>query len=171
MAVTGAARGVSAIEIPRSRPAAQVISRELWQATAPGGTLSSEPRPGPLPRPSSAAASCEGTEHERQSRYRSRLRGAQAGLWRLAGPWWLMLITGIAWLVISVVVLRFRLTSITTVGVLIGVVFLVAMVNEFLLASVHAGWRWAHVLLGSSSWWARSGRSPTRSMPSGRWPR
>jgi hypothetical protein len=25
-----------------------------------------------------------------------RLRGARAGLWRLAGPWWLMLITGIA---------------------------------------------------------------------------
>jgi len=45
-----------------------------------------------------------------------RLRGARAGLWRLAGPWWLMLITGIAWLIISVVVLRFRLTSITTVG-------------------------------------------------------
>ena len=58
-----------------------------------------------------------------------RLRGARAGLWRLAGPWWLMLLTGIAWLIISVIVLRFRLTSITTVGVLIGVVFLAAMVN------------------------------------------
>ena len=77
-----------------------------------------------------------------------RLRSARTGLWRLAGPWWLMLITGIAWLIISVVVLRFRLTSLTTVGVLIGVVFLAAMVNEFLLASVHVGWRWAHVLLG-----------------------
>ena len=77
-----------------------------------------------------------------------RVREARAGLWRLAGPWWLMLITGIAWLIISVVVLRFRLTSIATVGVLIGVVFLGAMVNEFVLASVHVGWRWAHVLLG-----------------------
>ena len=77
-----------------------------------------------------------------------RVRGARAGLWRLAGPWWLMLITGIAWLIISVAVLRFRLTSITTVGVLIGVVFLAATFNEFLLASIHVGWRWAHVLLG-----------------------
>jgi len=77
-----------------------------------------------------------------------RLRGARAGLWRLAGPWWLMLITGIAWLIISWVVLRFQLTSITTVGVLIGVVFLAAVFNEFLLASVRAGWRWVHVLLG-----------------------
>jgi uncharacterized membrane protein HdeD (DUF308 family) len=57
-------------------------------------------------------------------------------------------VTGIAWLIISVMVLRFRLSSITTVGVLIGVVFLLAMLNEFLLASVRAGWRWAHVLLG-----------------------
>ena len=78
----------------------------------------------------------------------ARVREARAGLWRLAGPWWLMLVTGIAWLIISVVVLRFRLTSITTVGVLIGVVFLGAMVNELLLASVHVGWRWAHVVLG-----------------------
>jgi uncharacterized membrane protein HdeD (DUF308 family) len=100
-----------------------------------------------------------------------RLRGARAGLWRLAGPWWLMLITGIAWLIISVVVLRFRLTSITTVGVLIGVVFLAAMFNEFLLASVHVGWRWAHALLGIlflvGAIWAFANRST----PSGRWPR
>src|SRR5215469_12299589 len=101
----------------------------------------------------------------------ARVREARAGLWRLAGPWWLMLITGIAWLIISVVVLWFRLTSITTVGVLIGVLFLGAMVNEFLLASVHVGWRWAHVLLGILFCSVRSGRSPTRSMPSGRWPR
>jgi uncharacterized membrane protein HdeD (DUF308 family) len=77
-----------------------------------------------------------------------RVRGARAGLWRLAGPWWLPLVTGLAWLIISVLVLRFRLSSITTVGVLVGVIFLLAMFNEFLLASVRAGWRWAHVLLG-----------------------
>jgi len=77
-----------------------------------------------------------------------RIRGDRAALWRLAGPWWLLLVTGIAWLIISVMVLRFRLSSITTVGVLIGVVFLLAALNEFLLASVRAGWRWAHVLLG-----------------------
>jgi uncharacterized membrane protein HdeD (DUF308 family) len=77
-----------------------------------------------------------------------RERGARAGLWRLAGPWWLMLVTGIAWLIISVMVLRFRLSSVTTVGVLIGLLFLLAMFNEFVLASVRPGWRWAHVLLG-----------------------
>ena len=59
-----------------------------------------------------------------------------------------MLVTGIAWLIISVMVLRFRISSITTVGVLIGVIFLLATLKEFLLASVRPGWRWAHVLLG-----------------------
>jgi len=77
-----------------------------------------------------------------------RTRGAQAAVWRLAGPWWLMLLTGIAWLIISLVVLRFTTTSITTVGVLLGVIFLMAMLNEFLIASVRAGWRWAHIAMG-----------------------
>ena len=78
---------------------------------------------------------------------RERAGGTQA-LSRLAGPWWLLLVTGIAWLIISLVVLRFNTTSITTVGVLLGVIFLMAMLNEFLLASIRAGWRWAHILLG-----------------------
>ncbi|HUL25775.1 MAG TPA: DUF308 domain-containing protein [Streptosporangiaceae bacterium] len=77
-----------------------------------------------------------------------RIRGTRAQLWRLAGPWWLLLVTGIAWLIISVMVLRFRLSSITTVGVLLGALFLLAMFNEFLIASVRTGWRWAHVVAG-----------------------
>jgi uncharacterized membrane protein HdeD (DUF308 family) len=74
--------------------------------------------------------------------------GAWAGRWQLGGPWWVPLLTGIAWLIISVIVLRFRMTSVATIGVLIGVVFLAAMVNEFLIAAVRRRWGWAHVLLG-----------------------
>jgi len=77
-----------------------------------------------------------------------RIRGTRAALWRLAGPWWLFLLTGIAWLIISWVVLRFTPASIATVGVLLGVVFLLAAVNEFVLAGVGHSWRWAHILLG-----------------------
>ena len=44
--------------------------------------------------------------------------------------------------------LRFRISSIATVGVLVGVAFLLAMFNEFLIASVRSSWRWAHVLVG-----------------------
>ena len=72
----------------------------------------------------------------------------RAGLWRLAGPWWLFLATGIAWLIIAWVVLRFNPASITTVGVLLGVLVLLASVNEFMLSGIHHGWGWAHILLG-----------------------
>src|SRR2546430_7800468 len=72
----------------------------------------------------------------------------RAALWRLAGPWWLVLVTGIAWLIIAVMVLRFTPASINTVGVLMGVLFLLAGFNEFMIASVGHHWRWAHILLG-----------------------
>jgi len=77
-----------------------------------------------------------------------RMRGTRAALWRLAGPWWLFLLTGIAWLIIAVMVLRFTPASVTTVGVLLGVLFLLAAANEFMIAAVRHGWRWAHILLG-----------------------
>jgi len=77
-----------------------------------------------------------------------RARGARAALWRLAGPWWLLLLTGIAWLIIAWVALRFTPASVATVGALLGVLFLFATVDEFLLASVRTGWRWLHVLMG-----------------------
>jgi len=71
-----------------------------------------------------------------------------AMLAQLAGPWWLFLWTGVAWLIISAVVLRFSIASVATVGALIGVVFLVAAVSEVMLASARAGWLWLHVLMG-----------------------
>ena len=72
---------------------------------------------------------------------------AERALWRAAGPWWLFLVTGIAWLIISVAVLRFTTTSIVTVGVLLGVLFLLAAFNEFMISAVRHTWRWAHILL------------------------
>jgi len=79
---------------------------------------------------------------------RGTLPSPRAALWRLAGPWWLFLVTGIAWLIISWVVLRFTPASLATVGVLLGVLFLLAALNEFMIASVRHSWQWAHVLLG-----------------------
>jgi uncharacterized membrane protein HdeD (DUF308 family) len=68
--------------------------------------------------------------------------------WLQAAPWWLLLLTGIAWLIITVVVLRFSIASAATIGLLVGAVFLAAMAGEFLLASVRPNWGWAHALLG-----------------------
>jgi uncharacterized membrane protein HdeD (DUF308 family) len=75
---------------------------------------------------------------------RSRTRAA---LWRLAGPWWMFLLTGIAWLIISVALLRFTPASVATVGALMGVLFLFGMVDEILIASVRPSWRWLHVVM------------------------
>jgi uncharacterized membrane protein HdeD (DUF308 family) len=77
-----------------------------------------------------------------------RRGGARAALWRLAGPWWLFLLTGIAWLIVAWVALRFTPASIATVGVLLGVLFLFGMVDEFLIAAVRSSWRFLHVVMG-----------------------
>src|SRR5215470_7790466 len=68
---------------------------------------------------------------------------------QLAGPWWLFIATGVAWLIISVVVLRFSIASVATVGVLIGVLFLVAAISEIMIASARTGWLWLHVLMAA----------------------
>ena len=72
----------------------------------------------------------------------------RSALWRLAGPWWLFLVTGIAWLIIAVMVLRFTPASINTVGVLMGVLFLLAAFSEFFDSAMRHSWRWAHVVMG-----------------------
>ncbi len=71
----------------------------------------------------------------------------RAMLAQLGGPWWILLVTGVAWLIISAAVLRFNTTSITTIGVLIGAVFLIASVSEIVLASARASWGWLHILM------------------------
>ncbi|MGZ4602008.1 MAG: hypothetical protein ACXV0U_00240 [Kineosporiaceae bacterium] len=64
----------------------------------------------------------------------------EAGRW-----WWLPLVTGIAWLVVGWAVLRANVTSLKTVGVLVGLVFLGLALTEILLAWVfRSGWRVMH---------------------------
>src|SRR5262245_33127569 len=62
--------------------------------------------------------------------------------------WWVYLVTGIAWLIIAWLVLRLNQTSVTTVGVLIGVVFIGAGLNELGFAMlVSGGWKvWHYVM-------------------------
>lgn len=62
-------------------------------------------------------------------------------------PWWL-LVTGIAWLLISLIVLRFDVTSIAAVGALLGVILLMAGANEFVITFAQPSWRWAHAVVG-----------------------
>ena len=67
---------------------------------------------------------------------------------QLSKFWWLWLVLGIAWVIMSLVVLRFTSASITTVGVVVGIFFLVVGVQEFLMAVVSEGWKWLWVIFG-----------------------
>jgi uncharacterized membrane protein HdeD (DUF308 family) len=62
--------------------------------------------------------------------------------------WWLFLLAGIAWLLLAWMVLRLNATSIAAVGVLIGVVFLMAGINELGLGGmVSGGWKVWHYIM------------------------
>ena len=62
--------------------------------------------------------------------------------------WWIPLITGVAWLVVAWLVLRRNQTSVTTVGVLIGIVLIAAGVNEAAVAAfVPGGWKVWHIIM------------------------
>jgi uncharacterized membrane protein HdeD (DUF308 family) len=64
---------------------------------------------------------------------------------RIAAYWWVELLIGLLWVVIAVVVLKFNHASVTTVGILTGIMFLVFAAEDFLLAFLDrgAGWLWA----------------------------
>lgn len=63
--------------------------------------------------------------------------------------WWVFLVTGLIWLVVSVMVLRFTTRSVTTVGVLVGIMFIGAGLNELLIFGVRrSAWRWLNLALG-----------------------
>jgi uncharacterized membrane protein HdeD (DUF308 family) len=59
-------------------------------------------------------------------------------------PWWIFLITGLAWMLIAVIVLRFDATSVATVGFLIGALFVFGCINEFIAAQMAVDWKWLH---------------------------
>ena len=82
-------------------------------------------------------------------RSRSRVESGPKQLARrLIGPWWAYLLAGIAWVLISVIILRFNIASVATIGLLLGALFLLSAVEEFVIATVRPNWGWAHALLG-----------------------
>jgi uncharacterized membrane protein HdeD (DUF308 family) len=55
-------------------------------------------------------------------------------------PWWLMLITGTAWILVSVILLRFDYTSVSSISILFGFVALFAGVAEIGVLFMAGGW-------------------------------
>jgi uncharacterized membrane protein HdeD (DUF308 family) len=65
-----------------------------------------------------------------------------------ARHWWLFLVTGIGWLVFSLLVFQWDYTTIYAISYLFGFVALFAAVNEFMLIAMSStGWKVAHGLL------------------------
>jgi len=68
-----------------------------------------------------------------------------AGKW-----WWVFLVTGIIWLMIGIVVLRLNMTSVTTVGYLIGAMFVLGALSELMVASASTGgWKFLHYVMAA----------------------
>ena len=55
--------------------------------------------------------------------------------------WWVFLITGTLWLILSMIIFRFDITSVKSIGIMAGIVFLFAAAAEFVMvAVVRSGW-------------------------------
>jgi uncharacterized membrane protein HdeD (DUF308 family) len=55
---------------------------------------------------------------------------ADRTLGRVLPPWWLFLITGIAWTLVAMILLRFDYTSVSAISILFGCVAIAAGVIE-----------------------------------------
>jgi uncharacterized membrane protein HdeD (DUF308 family) len=66
----------------------------------------------------------------------------------LARYWWVWLVLGIAWVVAALVVLQFDAASVTTVGVIVGIMFAVASAQQFVLAALAESLRWLWAIFG-----------------------
>src|SRR5262245_50138186 len=65
-----------------------------------------------------------------------------------SAPWWIFLITGVLWILIAWIVLRFDYTSINAIAVLAGTVILLAAIAELFMAFTSPSWQWLHAILG-----------------------
>jgi uncharacterized membrane protein HdeD (DUF308 family) len=73
---------------------------------------------------------------------------AERAMARMTGPWWLFLVTGIAWLILAKIVLDADWGSVSAVSIMAGFLFIAAGVNEFVVAAAVDSWKWLHVVFG-----------------------
>jgi uncharacterized membrane protein HdeD (DUF308 family) len=73
---------------------------------------------------------------------------AAEGVRGMADLWWIWLVVGVAWIAASLAILQFDKASITTVGVIIGIMFTVAGVQQLFLAFAADSLRWLWAIFG-----------------------
>jgi uncharacterized membrane protein HdeD (DUF308 family) len=62
--------------------------------------------------------------------------------------WWLWLVTGIAWVIAALVILQFDQASVTTVGIIVGCMFLAAGAQQLTIAFIAPRLRWLWAIFG-----------------------
>ena len=63
--------------------------------------------------------------------------------------WWILLVTGTAWLLFAIIIFRFDWSSVSAISILFGCVLLALGAAEFLMIpGASGGWKVAHGLLG-----------------------
>jgi uncharacterized membrane protein HdeD (DUF308 family) len=73
---------------------------------------------------------------------------AERTLGRLLPPWWLLLLTGIGWVLVALIVLRFDYTSVSAISILFGIVAIAAGVLEIgVLLLANGWWKLLHALV------------------------
>jgi len=63
--------------------------------------------------------------------------------------WWLWLVAGIVWIIIGFVILQFDDSSIRAVGIIIGVMFLIAGLQYVVVGTQAEGWNWLWYIFGA----------------------
>jgi uncharacterized membrane protein HdeD (DUF308 family) len=62
--------------------------------------------------------------------------------------WWLWLAIGIAWVIASLVILQFDEASVNTIAIILGVMFMAAGLQQFVIAAIADHMKWLFVLFG-----------------------
>jgi Short repeat of unknown function (DUF308) len=74
--------------------------------------------------------------------------GARVALRDVSRLWWLWLVIGVVWVVVGVVILQFDQASVTTVGVIVGIMFWGAAGQNFAIGSLAERMSWLYYIFG-----------------------
>jgi uncharacterized membrane protein HdeD (DUF308 family) len=75
----------------------------------------------------------------------AELQEVRAMAGAFSGFWWIWLLVGVLWIVVALIVLQFDQASITTIGIIVGIMFVSAGIQQLALAALaeSLGWLWA----------------------------
>ena len=62
--------------------------------------------------------------------------------------WWVLLVTGILWILLGLFVLQARYDSAVAIGVIVAIWLIFGGVDELMQAGLLEGWRWLHIVVG-----------------------